>query len=84
MGKLKNQRGQVLIEALLLMVLLLGISTLISRQLREREYFQSLVTGPWSRLQGMVECGVWEPCTGQRGLHPNSNTRNISLDPRGN
>lgn len=83
MDRVKNQRGQILIEAVLLMVLLLGISTLIGRELRQREFFQTLVTGPWARLQGMVECGVWEPCVGQPGMHPNSNSRNISLDPRG-
>ncbi len=80
---MQNQKGQLLVEAVLLMVVMIGLTVFINQQLQERRFFQTLVTGPWTRLQGMVECGVWQPCRGQADLHPNTRARHISTDPRG-
>ncbi len=82
MRAVNNQKGQLVIEAILIMVLTLGVSAFIFQFLREKEYFGRLTNGPWSRLQGMVQCGTWEPLNNGRCLnHPNNRGRNLSYDP---
>ncbi|MCE3009653.1 MAG: hypothetical protein LW875_03460 [Proteobacteria bacterium] len=80
---LTNQRGQGVTEMVLLFSVLMLITLLINQRLSDMEFGPKLVKGPWENLQGMVECGVWRPCRGVAGLHPNGTTRNISLKPEG-
>jgi hypothetical protein len=56
------QSGQVLIEAILMISLLAGISMALTRALRNYELPKKIALDPWARLDGMIQCGVWQPC----------------------
>ena len=81
---LRNQRGQLVLEAILLMVVFMGITTLLTGYLRDHRVAAKLVSEPWAKLSGMIECGVWQPCAGGKGLHPGTTDRFLSLKPEGN
>lgn len=80
---INNQKGQIIVEAVLLMVLMVSLAVLVSSKLREMQFAQKVVAGPWVMLNGMIECGVWTDCSQGAGLHPSTRNRNISLDPEG-
>ena len=84
--QLRSQRGQILIEAVLLTVLAVGLMSLIVSGLQRTQFLQKLTVEPWENLRGMIECGVWQPCgidNPAPGLHPSSTDRILSLDPAG-
>ena len=76
---LRNQSGQLMIEAVLLLALTVSLSMVITRYLQENQFAQKLIAQPWSTLSGMVECGVWSGCG--TGKHPNARNRYLSLRP---
>jgi hypothetical protein len=78
---IRNQNGQLIVEAVLLLALTVSVSLLITRYLKESQYAQKLVAKPWSTLSGMIECGVWTGC----GIdnHPNSHKRVLSYSTKG-
>lgn len=78
---MRNQKGQVALEAILLVVVLLGISVFAQNKLKQSGLAAKMVQGPWGKLSGMIECGVWEPCKGRKGTHPSTRERNLSFDP---
>ena len=75
----KNQKGQGVVEMVLLLAIVISISMLISNQLQKKKFIQNLVGKPWEKLSGMIECGVWTGCA--PGRHPNSINRNLSYKP---
>lgn len=80
----RNQAGQAILEYILLMVVLFGVFTSIINFLKEQEFMTKFTQGPWTVMNGMIQCGNWTPCgveTPTAGTHPNSNTRVLSLDP---
>ncbi|GIL18799.1 MAG: hypothetical protein BroJett040_25500 [Oligoflexia bacterium] len=82
---LRNQSGQLVIEAVLLIVVMVGAALFLTSKLREMEYIQGLTSKPWSMLSGMIECGAWKPCgkgSPAAGLHPSTSNRVSSLDTR--
>lgn len=84
-SSLRNQRGQVIIEYILMMVVMLTLSFMIQKFLKSSEFIQKLSIQPWGRLDGMIQCGVWKPCgveTKAPGMHPNTKERVLSLDPK--
>lgn len=74
-----NQRGQAVIEAVLIMVLLVGLATAVGSGLRNMDFFVNLVERPWQNLSGLIQNGVWEPPQASMSVHPNANNRHISL-----
>ncbi len=58
---LKNQRGQFVIEAVLLMIVMLGLVTAFIRTARETEILSKIVETPWEKTSGMIESGNWNP-----------------------
>ncbi len=81
---LKNHRGQLLVEAVLLSLIFIGLSYTVVTQLKKIEFLQKITVQPWARLQGMIECGVWDPCgieVKKGGLHPSTTSRVLTLDP---
>jgi hypothetical protein len=77
-----NQKGQVIIEYILMMVVMLTASFALQKWLKESAFAQNFTVQPWARLNGMVQCGVWSPCGighGKPKLH--SNGRLLSLKP---
>ncbi len=80
--RLANEKGQLVFEAVLLMVITLMIATTVTRFLRESEFAMSLTYKPWETLSGMIECGNWSACgKGKPAVHPNKSARNLSLKP---
>ena len=81
----RNQQGQVIIEYILMMIVMLTLSFMIQNFLRESEFIKSFTFSPWGRLNGMIQCGTWNPCgveVAAPGLHPNTAERVLSLDPK--
>lgn len=81
---LKNQKGQLVIESVLLMVVAVGFSILLISQLKKMDYVKNLTFSPWDRVSGMVQCGVWAPCgisVKNPGKHPSN--RVVSYRPKG-
>ena len=78
---LKNQGGQLMVEAVLLLALTVSFSVMVTKYLQDSQFAQKLVAKPWSTLSGMIECGVWTGC----GIdsHPNSHKRVLSYSTKG-
>lgn len=79
---LSNNNGQVIIENVLLMTILIGGIIFLSNSLRESQTVAKLVSGPWTKISGMLECGVWEAPSKACTKHPNQTDRSVSYDPR--
>ncbi|MGE3973864.1 MAG: hypothetical protein AB7F59_04985 [Bdellovibrionales bacterium] len=77
--KRKSSSGQVLIEAILMMVLFLAAGAFIAKKIREGEMLSQLAVGPWSQLVGMIENGTWGGQKKTKEQHPNYLRRHISL-----
>jgi len=84
----QSQRGQVLIEYVLLSVVVLGVAMGLTRKLQEAEVLAAFVEKPWGSIAGMIEFGSWsnESAASMRrknksggNLHPSS--RQLSLKP---
>ncbi|MDG0814825.1 TadE/TadG family type IV pilus assembly protein [Bdellovibrio svalbardensis] len=78
---LQNQRGQFVIEAVLLMVVMLGVFIASMNTLREGKYLANLIERPWAEVQGMLECGVWGPPSKACKTLPGQLGRQVSLKP---
>lgn len=76
-----NQKGQFVIEGVLLMVVMVGVFISATRYLREERFLAKLVGGPWEIVSGMVESGVWEPPASAKTKHPNQITRSNTERP---
>lgn len=76
MKRRRGQEGQFVIEALLLMCITVAIFVALTKSLKDAKIATKLVTGPWSKIAGMTEMGVWQEPDGQsRKKHPNSFNR---------
>ena len=74
-----NQRGQLVIEAVFLMIVFLGIVALAAATLKKSEYIAHIVQGPWVNLSGMFQNGMWaSPAAGQP-FHPSTHPRHITV-----
>ena len=85
-----NRKGQLAIEAVLLMTVLLGAFLVLSKTLSEKKVIQNLVSGPIESVGRMAGYGTWqEQCIGQGKskklnlgqCHPNSIQRSLSTNP---
>ena len=85
MGLLKNKKtkfinnvGQMTIEAVLILSMLLGVTIFLSNQFRENELLRKFVHGPWDRIAGMAQNGHWAPPGDSMSVHPNNRSRLVS------
>ena len=74
-----NQSGQMLVEMLLLMTVLFGLTFAISAYFKNDEVFSKLISGPWQNLSGMIQNGVWAPPATAMKNHPNHHSRHVSV-----
>ncbi len=79
---LKNQRGQFVIEAVLLMVVSIGFLYAGLRLLKSGNVMGNLVASPWKKVAGMIESGNWNVADEAAKKHPNQIDRSLSVDPR--
>ena len=81
----RRQRGQAIVEYILLMVVLIGVFSSIMRILKDNELATRFTTGPWEKINGMIQCGNWVGCGVNQpapGVHPNTQNRVLTLDPK--
>ena len=57
-----SQAGQAMVEMVLLLVLGTGLIFGLFKGLQSMDYIGKITSGPWEKISGMVECGVWQPC----------------------
>lgn len=75
-----NQKGQATIEAVLIMVVLVGIFQFVSNTFKEEDLVKEYVQRPWqSRVAGMIENGAWGTPDETNPLHPNRLARHSSI-----
>ncbi|OFZ19472.1 MAG: hypothetical protein A2Z20_05475 [Bdellovibrionales bacterium RBG_16_40_8] len=66
---MKNSRGQMTVELVLMMVVTVSIGVGISKFMNDNRVVRNLVEGPWDSLAGMIQNGVWG---GTNDDHPNN------------
>lgn len=79
--KRAHQKGQAVIEAILILALLLGLSRVVANYFKSNEVLKQLVSGPWQSLSSMIQNGVWDPKgpNNSKAVHPNQHDRHISV-----
>lgn len=77
--QLKNQKGQAVTEAVLLMVLFMGVTLLVANFMKDEEVLKRLVQSPFQHIAGMLQNGVWAPHQTSAAIHPNSHGRHVSI-----
>jgi hypothetical protein len=76
---LAAQGGQMIVEAVLIIVLLFGITFMVANYFKDKEVLKTLITGPWTHLAGMLQNGVWAPPAVGAAVHPNGHIRHIVI-----
>ncbi len=86
-----DHRGQATIEAVLLITVLLGVFSLATKTIRDKQYVQNLTNKSVKSVKHMSEYGSWkDECKPAKGsgranaakCHPNSIVRALSSDPK--
>lgn len=77
---LRNEKGQMTVEAVLLLVIFVAVFTVVHRTISKGEWMSKIVSGPWSYMQGMISNGVWQ-AGNTNNLHPNVFKRRASPEP---
>jgi len=65
-----RQKGQFIIEYILLAVLVIGVYTIIKRQVGGEGLVAQLFSGPWQSIAKMMEDGSWDVSRGEDEVHP--------------
>jgi hypothetical protein len=73
-----NQRGQMTVEAILIMTILLSVALSFSKFAQSNNLVGQVVEGPWKPIQGMIEIGVWESGEKAKSHHPSQKSRHSS------
>ena len=76
---LGNQAGQLIVEAVLIVVLLMAVTFTVAHYFKEKEFIKQLITGPWQNLAGLIQNGVWLPPAKSNGSHPNGHGRHVVI-----
>lgn len=79
----RNNKGQFLIETVLMMIVMVGLFIAATSKLRETKALAKMIGGPWEQVSGMIESGVWDGPEAARKKHPNQINRSLSLDQKG-
>lgn len=87
----KNNRGQLAVEAVLLMTLFMGVFAFSIKLIRDKQIVQKLTETSVAKVKNMSEYGTWkQDCKAMKGgssqtaanCHPNSINRALSSDPQ--
>lgn len=81
MNLLHSQKGQMTLEAVLLLVIGVTFVTIASASLKKQNVLATLVSEPWGYMQGMIQNGIWSTADGGINDHPNSFGRRASPRP---
>ena len=66
----KKQRGQFLLEYILLAVFVVGIYTLLKNQLGDQNFLSRVFSNSWSSVAKMMEDGSWDASRSTDEIHP--------------
>lgn len=78
---IKNERGQMTLEMILIAIILTGIAISFSNAAKSNGYLASLVEGPWLHVRGMIEDGVWVAAgDNSKALNPHHLSRHASYE----
>lgn len=76
---LQSQRGQAILESVLIMTILFGFTFMAAQYFKSEELIQQLIRGPFANLSGMLQNGVWQPPAVGAPAHPSSHIRHIVI-----
>jgi hypothetical protein len=76
---IKNQRGQVAVEYILLTIVMVGIFLSARGILLSNNTISDFVQKPWQLVAGMIETGVWGDPQKTRADHPSHLRRHNSF-----
>ena len=65
-----NKKGQLAVEMVLLLALVVGIFVAVSATFRSEQLVARTIATPWTHLAGMIQNGVWGPREDGMTLHP--------------
>lgn len=74
-----NEKGQLIVEAVLIIVMLMGLTMLAANYFKNNELLKQMISGPWQNLAGMLQNGVWASRSSGAVIHPNSFGRNVVI-----
>lgn len=86
-----NNKGQFMIEAVLLMTLFVGVFAFAMKLIRDKQIVQNLTDTSVTKVKNLSEYGTWkQDCKAMKGgssqtaanCHPNSINRALSSDPQ--
>ena len=77
--KLKFSKGQAIIESVLLMVVLLGLTMVIFDKIKGEELISTLIDTPKNYIKGMSRSGVWKKSPEDIAEHPNKEDRWVQI-----
>ncbi|HVK61795.1 MAG TPA: hypothetical protein VM432_09610 [Bdellovibrionales bacterium] len=77
---LANSKGQMTIEMVLILTILLGAAVGVTRAMKSNQVLAAIVEGPWASMQGMIEDGVWVPAGKSKASHPTMRSRHRSFE----
>lgn len=81
-GRLASNSGQFVIEGVLLMIVTISLIIYATKYARDNNWMANLIAGPWKKVAGMMETGVWEDPSTSRGKHPNQIDRHRTPYPK--
>ena len=74
-----NQRGQMILEYILLTVIVVGVSLVVASSFKSNEILAKLASGPWDNMASMIQNGAWGNPKNTMRLHPNNHSSSNSL-----
>lgn len=74
---LKNS-GQAVVESILMISMLLITFSVIVALMKKTRFIQNLIAKPWTKIDNVIKYGD----VSNNPVHPNSISRQNSLDPR--
>lgn len=80
--RLRSNSGQFVVEAVLLMIVTISLIIYATKYARDNHWMANLIAGPWKKVAGMLETGVWEDPSTAKGKHPNRLDRHRSPYPK--
>ncbi len=82
MKVISNRRGQMAIEFVMVLVILMIAGRLVANFFTQNEVLAGYVAKPWAVLAGIIENGVPLPPDKGRALHPNHIGRHSTMRGR--
>jgi len=76
---LKNQRGQAIIESVLIITILFGFTFMAAQYFKNEDFLRRLITGPFVNLSGLLQNGIWAPPAVGAASHPSKHYRHIVI-----